>query len=72
MAVITNKEPEHTSNLRAYMVSIAKASTKYSWPLWVVYDQNFYQEAADIGLRDWAKPPRLILASTHSVSQMQP
>ena len=35
--------------------SIAKASVKYSWPSWVVYDQNFQQEAADNGLKDWAK-----------------
>lgn len=55
MAVITNKEPDRTNNLLAYMVTIAKASTKYSWPSWVVYDQNFRQEAADNGLKDWAK-----------------
>ena len=55
MAVITNKEPDRTNNLLAHMVTIAKASTKYSWPSWVVYDQNFRQEAADNGLKDRAK-----------------
>ena len=55
MAVVTDKEPDRTSNLLAYMVTIAKASVKYSWPSWVVYDQNFRQEAADNGLKDWAK-----------------
>ena len=54
-AVITNKEPERISNLLAYMVTIAKASVKYSWPSWVVYDQNFRQEAANNGLKDWSK-----------------
>ena len=55
MVVVTDKEPDRTSNLLAYMVTIAKASVKYSWPSWVVYDQNFQQEAADNGLKDWAK-----------------
>ena len=55
MAIITTKEPDRTNNLLAYMVTIAKASIKYSWPSWVVYDQNFRQEAADNGLKDWAK-----------------
>ena len=54
-AVITNKEPDRINNLLAYMVTITKASVKYSWPSWVVYDQNFHQEAADNGLKDWAK-----------------
>lgn len=43
MAVITSKEPDRTSNLLAYMESIAKASVKYTWPSWVVYDQNYRQ-----------------------------
>ena len=55
MAVSADKEPDRTSNLLAYMVTIAKASVKYSWPSWVVYDQNFRQEAADNGLKDWSK-----------------
>lgn len=36
-------------------MTTAKASTKYSWPSWVIYDQNFRQEAADNSLKDWAK-----------------
>ena len=55
MAVSADKEPDRTSNLLAYMVTIAKTSVKYSWPSWVVYDQNFRQEAADNGLKDWSK-----------------
>ena len=41
MVVVTDKEPDRTSNLLAYMVTIAKASVKYSWPSWVVYDKTF-------------------------------
>ena len=36
------------------MSTIAKASLKYVWPSWIVYDQNFRQEAAHSGLKDWA------------------
>ena len=42
-------------DLFAYMSTIAKASLKYKWPLWIVYDQNFRQEAADKGLKNWAQ-----------------
>lgn len=55
MAAITLKEPDRTSNLLAYMVTIVKASVTYNWPFWVVYDQNLRQEAADNGLKDWSK-----------------
>ena len=37
------------------MVTITKASVEYSWPSWVIYDQNFRKEAADNVLKDWAK-----------------
>lgn len=33
-------------DLMAYQSLIAKASLKYKWPSWLVYDQNFCQEAA--------------------------
>ena len=68
MAAITNKEPDRTSNLLAYMVTIAKASTKYGWPSWLVYDQNFRQEAADNGLKNG---PRWILVYIPRVLQTQ-
>ena len=55
MAVITKKEPDRAKNLLAYMTTIAKASLKYSWPSWVVYDLNYRQDAADNGLKDWSK-----------------
>ena len=55
MAVLADKEPDPTGNLLAYMVTITKASMKYSWLSWVVYNQNFRQEAADNSHKDWAK-----------------
>ncbi len=45
-------KPERVVDLMAYMASIAKASQKYRWPSWVIYDQNFRQEAVGGG---WAK-----------------
>ena len=38
LAVITECEPDRTKSLLAYATTIAKASLKYSWPSWVVYD----------------------------------
>ena len=32
----------------AYMVMIAKASQKYQWPAWIIYDQHFRVEATAI------------------------
>ena len=37
------------------MSTTAKASLKYKWPSWIVYDQNFRQETADKGLMNWAQ-----------------
>lgn len=55
MAVVTEHEPERLKSLLAYLSTIAKASTKFSWLSWVVYDQNCRQEAADSGCKDWSK-----------------
>ena len=55
-AVVVNaKEPHRFADLMAYMSTIAKASLKYKWPAWIVYDQNFRQEAADKGLKNWSQ-----------------
>ena len=54
-AVIAEHEPDRTKSLFAYASTIAKASSKYKWPSWLVYDQNFRQEAADSGSKDWAR-----------------
>ena len=40
------KQPSKVPDLMAYLNTTAKASKKYVWPLWVVYNQNFRQEAA--------------------------
>ena len=37
-----------------YMAEVARASMKYRWPSWVVYDKNFRQAAAESGLKDWS------------------
>ena len=52
LTVITEKEPNCLNPLLAYMNTIVKASTKYKWSSWIVYDQNYRQEAADSGLKD--------------------
>ena len=52
MAVVTAKSPERTRNMLAYLTLIAKCSLKYRWPSWLVYDQNFRQQAAEVGLKD--------------------
>ena len=51
MVVLADTEPERVKSLLAYMTTIAKASIKYTWPSWIVYDQNFRQEAAAMTLR---------------------
>ena len=54
-AVITMEFPDRTPSLMAYMASIAKASARYRWPSWVIYDLNFRQHAAGTGMVDWSK-----------------
>ncbi len=44
-AVVRHK-PERLQDMMAYMAIIAKASQKYKWPAWVIYDQNFRMEVA--------------------------
>ncbi len=43
---IATHQPERLPDLMAYQGTIARCSLKYKWPSWVVYDQNFRQEAA--------------------------
>ena len=40
-AVLCAKYPARLPELMAYQTIIAKASQRYQWPSWVVYDQNF-------------------------------
>ena len=54
-AVLLKQKPEKVSELIAYMTTISKASVKYKWPSWVIYDQNFRQDAAGNPSLSWAK-----------------
>ena len=54
VAVLAPEQPERIADLMAYQALIAKASRKYKWPAWIVYDQNFRQEAAGKS-QPWAK-----------------
>ena len=49
------KYPTRLPELMAYQTIIAKASQRYRWPSWVVYDQNFRQEAAGNPHQSWAR-----------------
>ena len=55
VAVLASHQPSRIPDLMAYMSCIAKASLKYVWPSWLVYDQNFWQEAASNPLQPWAR-----------------
>ena len=55
VAVLIPHQPSRLEDLMAYQSLIAKASQKYKWPSWVVYDQNFRQEAAGNPSQAWAK-----------------
>ena len=61
--VIASKNPARLPDLMAYMSIIAKASQKFAWPSWVVYDHNFRQEAACSANTQWAR----VDPSMHSV-----
>ena len=54
-ANIAVKQPKRIPDLPTYMATIAKASQKYRWSSWLVYDQNFRQQAAESGNFDWSK-----------------
>ena len=41
VAVLATAQPERLPDLMAYFSLIARASLKYRWLSWVVYDQNF-------------------------------
>ena len=39
----------------AYQTIISKASQRYKWPSWVVYDQSFRQEMAGAAGQPWSR-----------------
>ncbi len=47
--------PDRAPSLMSYMATICKFSKMYRHPSWVLYDQQFHQEAAESSLRDWSK-----------------
>ena len=48
-------QPNRMSEMMAYQSIIARASAKYKWPSWVVYDQNIRQEAMNNPSQSWAR-----------------
>ncbi len=47
VAVLASKYPERLlSDHTDYLTVIANASKQYSWPAWVIYDQQFRQDSA--------------------------
>lgn len=54
-AVVAKKSPGRVPELMAYLTIITKASQKYKWPSWVIYDQNFRLEAAGNPTQAWSK-----------------
>ncbi len=47
-------QPNKLADLMGYQSLVARASKKFKWP-WVIYDQNFRQEAAGNDELQWAK-----------------
>ena len=54
-AIILQDHPERAAELMAYQSIIAKASSRYKWPSWVIYDSSFQQEMSGITGASWAK-----------------
>ena len=54
-ATLSAKHPARMPELMAYQTIVAKASQRYRWPSWIVYDQNFRQEAAGNPYQSWAR-----------------
>ena len=60
VAVLAAHQPRRVPEMTAYQTIISKASQKYRWLSWVIYDQNFCQDAAENPSQSWAKVvPRL-------------
>ena len=54
MGIICSQHPHRLPDLLGYMCQISRASQRYKWPSWVVFDQNFRQLVADQGLTSLA------------------
>ena len=62
VAVLAPHQPTRLPELMSYQSLIARVSAKFRWPSWVVYDQNFRQEAAGNSHMSWAKADPSIYA----------
>ena len=62
VAVLAPHQPTRLPELMSYQSLIARSSAKFRWPSWVVYDQNFRQEAAGNSHMSWAKADPSIYA----------
>lgn len=59
-AIVQSRAPECLTDLLGYMCQITKASQRFTWPSWKIYDQNFCQEAVERDAKSWAQlDPRL-------------
>lgn len=70
MAVLAPHQPSTIPDLMGNMSCITKASLKYVWPSWLVYDQKFRQEAVNNPLQSWARVDLSIYAQSftgHSI-----
>lgn len=47
--------PARLRDLMAYQAMISKASLKFKWPSWIMYDLNFRQEVAGTPRQAWAQ-----------------
>ena len=54
-AVAMAHEPSRAGDLMAYNNLIATMSKRFPWPSWIIYDQNFREEAAAIPGKPWGK-----------------
>ena len=52
--VICSTYPDCLPDLLGYLSQITRASQRYRWPSWVIFDQNFRQQAADTGVTQLA------------------
>ncbi len=55
VAVLAQEQPDRVPDLMEYATGIARASKKFKWSAWVVYDQNFRQEAVSNPAQPWSK-----------------
>ena len=72
MTVAPAKNPEQTKNMLAYLTPIAKSSLKYRWTSWVVYNQNFWEQVAEVGVKDWSKVHPSIYAQCFKGASVSP